>query len=153
MPSTPDRLTSVTDLRTNATDTTLEDECLHGMEPSWCSLCRKAAGYQPGKDRFNNDCAVLSFVEVTGATYEEAVEALLATGDYRPGHGINIDALLRALADNGFAATPTSAVTRGMVLVAAWDRRGGHAYTINNDKPCRAGRWIRATKQRAWSVA
>jgi hypothetical protein len=113
----------------------LATECIHGLEPAWCTPCRKAAGYRPGTDRQYGDCAIIAFANVTGAGYDEAANLLAAAGR-KAGKGTYEATLRMALAAAGFSteATPItlSAAVRdgGTYLVIARHGRKGHAYAV-----------------------
>lgn len=134
------------------TTTYLPAECIHGLEPVWCSICKRDAGYRPGTTRQQGDCAVLSFTELTGADYAEALERLAAAGRSK-GSGTALSTILAALTDAGFSATETRTITRsGTYLVAAYKNGRGHAFTVVNGKINRGGEYVNARQQRAFLV-
>lgn len=139
------------------TTTYLPAECVHGMEPYCCAICKARAGYRPGTDRQEGDCGVESFTELTGADYGEALELLAAAGR-TAGAGTTVDTMLTALAAAGFTATPAPVrhgyyPTTGAYLCAAWIGGKGHAFTIIDGTLNRAGRWAHARNLRMWRVA
>lgn len=137
-------------------------ECQHGMEdPMWCSICRKALGFVAGEDRHANDCTVIAIVNLTGASYSEALEALAVEGR-KPGKGAFAVQTISALASFGFVATPSA--LRLEVVIGRKDgatyfvsaRRGGkvgHAFAIVNGEPINAGQFVRpGTSYRIFQV-
>jgi hypothetical protein len=126
-------------------------ECIHGMEPRFCSICRKAAGFKPGTDRHTNDCTVQSFVNITGLDYSAALDHLRSFGR-RDGQGMNRDDLRRALADLGVTTTPAHVCeigTRGTFLISAKRGTKRHSWVVRDGEHLNAGSWDTAPGVRA----
>jgi hypothetical protein len=129
-------------------ESTTATECIHDLDPRWCAICRAKAGYLPGTDRQRADCSIRAIVDLTGASYAEA-EALLAAAGRRPGQGVSPEVLVAALAAAGWTATPTPITIEQArsrpgrnYLVAAWQRRIGHAFTVVDGEVRNAGRYL-----------
>ena len=122
-------------------------ECRHGIDAEFCSTCRAETGYRPGTDRFANDCTVETFCEITGVEYDEAVEILLDVADYRPGHGVKIEALREALDLFGFRTRTVpyngTLPTTGTYIIAAYKQRSAHAWTLVDGVGRRVGSYYR----------
>lgn len=73
-------------------------------EMPFCFDCRELAGMKRTADgtvSWKSDCTVQTFVEITGATYDEATEFLRAAG-FRPGRGATSDQVRAAFAAAGY---------------------------------------------------
>jgi len=133
------------------------DLCRHDIDPRWCSLCRREAGYRPGSDQQFNDCTVWTVVNLTGADYTEAAELLAAAGR-KDGHGACATAVHQVLTDCGWTVSSTNltvaeAMCRpGQYHVSA--RRGGvgHSFCIINGQAFNAGSYINCKQARVWAV-
>lgn len=95
---------------------------------------------------FAGDCAVTSYQEITGATYDEAVEALRAVG-FIPGQGTPHMGITKALTAAGYTVTSVPVRGRGYdvlpwesaqygktFLVSGQKGRTGHSWTIMDGK-------------------
>lgn len=135
-----------------------ESECIHGLEPMTCSICKARLGYRPGSLRHRNDCTVVSVQNLTGATYAEALELMEAAGR-KGGQGAYCEQVRAALAAAGWTCTPSSmdlpsAIRSGRTfLVSAHRRNGGHSYAIQGGKALNAGDWTQGVRYRLWEVA
>jgi hypothetical protein len=96
--------------------------------------------------RYDGDCALQTYQEITGASYDEAVTALSAAG-YRPGSGTPKAGLHAAFAAIGFTvaevsgmrlegATHASQAGR-YFFVTATKGKHGHAWAIVDGKATR----------------
>jgi len=106
-----------------------------------CADCLELAHMRrddDGEIRFQGDCAVDTFREITGVDYDFAVEVMLAVG-YRPGAGTPAGQLAEAFASVGMTATRIPLAydsapafsRRGRKFYAeGWAGRQGHAWTI-----------------------
>jgi hypothetical protein len=145
-------------LMTQTQTQTTTDECQHGMEPMWCSICKHAAGYKPGSMEHRNDCTVKAFVNLTGADYAEAVELLRNFGR-KNGRGMQSEQLQDALKWFGFRITRSTLrledapATGKTFLVSARRGKLGHAFVIQDGKFVNAGQFTKpGTQYRMWEV-
>lgn len=131
-------------------------ECeLH--EIPFCADCRDASGIVrlDSGIQYRDDCAVQSYVEITGEDYEGSIELFRSLG-YVPGRGTPAKAITEALTRVGFGTErrglgqvadrkvraegfttgdAIDASRRGRVfLLIGSDRRGAHAWTIIDGK-------------------
>jgi len=147
-----------------ATDFAAGKSCvLH--EIPFCADCRERLGIRRGAGEnknqfyFTNDCAVASFQELTGAGYDEAVEAL---GDgFAPRAGTKTTAIIEALEAAGYRteraglgtvsargaradgltipeARAASTDGKRQFLIVGHDRYDAHAWTITDGRVNRA---------------
>lgn len=109
-------------------------------EMSYCADCRDAAGIRrdatTGQVGYKKDCAVQSFIELTGASYDEAVEHLTAVG-FRPGiAGTPAGAIVDALTAVGYTVRETPVRygdlrgLRGAYVISGRQGSGGHSWTV-----------------------
>ena len=130
------------------TDWAAGSECaLHDL--AYCADCRdqaKIVRRHDGSLGYQGDCAVQTFAEVTGASYDEALE-LVTAGGYRPGVGTPAAALAGIFTQAGYQATrswltleaATQASKSGRVFyVSAAKRSKGHAWSITEGAQHRA---------------
>ena len=102
-----------------------------------------------GQLHYRSDCAVQTYVEITGEDYEVAVEALRAVG-YRPGRGTPKDGLRAAFEAIGFEVRevthlgidrlPALSARGRMFYISADKGSKGHAWSIVDGQPHRAYR-------------
>jgi hypothetical protein len=118
-------------------------------EMSYCADCRDTAGIRRDADGtvgYTKDCAVQTFVEITGADYEEAAGYLRAAG-FRPSSGTPAATGLRdALTAAGYSVREVTGAVRyddlahlpGSYYISG--RRGsrGHAWSVIDGTPRRA---------------
>ena len=126
-----------------------------------CADCLEAGKLrrEGSEVRFQEDCGVATFRELTGIEYDEAAEILLEAG-FRPGHGTPAKALKATLEAFGFkneerglgTVSARGSRTSGMTIPEAraasvdgrvfWligsDRTAAHAWTIIDGKVNRA---------------
>jgi hypothetical protein len=108
---------------------------------AYCADCRDSAKIirkLDGSLAYEGDCAVDTFREITGADYEEALEALRAAG-YVPGRGTPAGGLTEALRSFGYSVTPTSV----RIEDAIWMSETGRVYYVSGYK---------GKKGHAWSI-
>ncbi len=122
---------------------------LHDM--GYCADCKDLAGMrrlEDGSAAYKSDCTIQTFIEITGASYDEAAAALQAAG-FRPGAGTPAGGVGRALAAAGFGVcriridldTAQALSARGRVFfVAGYKGKRGHAWTLLDGKANRAYR-------------
>src|SRR5258707_15227806 len=89
-----------------------------------------------GSVSYRSDCAVATFVEVTGARYDEAVEVMRAVG-YRPGQGTPSQGILSALTSLGWSAVKTSV----RIEDAERASRNGRVFIVYGRKGSKAHSW------------
>jgi hypothetical protein len=117
---------------------------------SYCADCldqSKMRRDADGKVAYQGDCAVQTYVEITGEDYEPAAEALRAVG-YVPGKGTPKDGLSAAFEAIGFQvrevtylglqALPAMSAAGRMFFVSADKGRKGHAWSVTDGQPNRA---------------
>ena len=123
------------------------EACVKHDQP-WCAECKAQAGMvrdDEGTLRYDGDCAVMTYCEITGEEYEAAVATMRGQG-YRPGTGTEAVGLFRALRDAGYVQTqvawgqafarersflhPEAFVVIGTGYVGR--KRLGHAWSITN---------------------
>lgn len=100
--------------------------------------------------RFQGDCSVATFREITGCDYDFASEVLLAAG-FTPGAGTRQIDLRNAFESVGFKVTDVTHLGLDHATLASLDgsrdffvcgytrtrRPEGHAWTIQNGRPAR----------------
>lgn len=132
-------------------------ECLHGMEPRFCSICRAKDGWKPGTDLQRNDCTVRALSEITGLPYLDAVE-ILAEAGRKPGQGMRRGHLADVLADLGYEVHEhnlrfdEARHLGGTYLVGASRGKRGHAWVIRDGQQINCGGFDRNVRYRIWSV-
>ncbi len=103
---------------------------------------------EDGTVAYKSDCTVQTFIEITGASYDEATEALKAVG-FRPGAGSPSDGLRKAFQAAGFQASPlmidldmaqAKSASGRMFFVQAYKGKRGHAWSIVDGNASRAYR-------------
>lgn len=122
---------------------------LHDM--GYCTDCRdlaKIVRKSDGTLGYAGDCAVQTFAEITGASYDEAVTALRDAG-YIPGRGTPVAGIAAAFTASGFQAArssvhidrlPALSATGRVFFVAGFKGRKGHAWSVVDGKAHRAYR-------------
>lgn len=87
---------------------------------------------------YKSDCAVQTFVEITGAAYEEAAAAFLAAG-FRPGHGTRRDITQAVFESYGYTVSRMSC---GFDLFdAVLASHSGRAFYVGGRKGRKAHLW------------
>lgn len=87
---------------------------------------------------YKSDCAVQTFMEITGATYEEAAAAFLASG-FRPGHGTRRDVTRAVFESYGYTVTRMS--YRFKLEDALRASRSGRAFYVGGTRGRKAHLW------------
>lgn len=98
---------------------------------------RRVAG--TNEVRWQGDCTISSYQEITGASHDEAVAALRAVG-FVPGQGTPWEGIAAALRAGGYTVTRTAARIETLAsisraygrtfLVAGWQNGKGHSWTV-----------------------
>lgn len=113
---------------------------------AFCADCRSSAKIVRRNDGtlgYAGDCAVMTYAEVTGASYEESLTALRAAG-YIPGRGTpSLTGLETAFSAIGFKVTrssldPQSALAASrsgrIFIVSGYKGKKGHSWSIIDGK-------------------
>ena len=100
-----------------------------------------------GTVAYRSDCAVQTYIEITGEAYEPAVEALRAVG-YRPGQGTPTGGLQAAFEAIGFTVRevthlgidrlPALSANGRIFYVSGFKGRKGHAWSVTDGQAHRA---------------
>jgi hypothetical protein len=126
----------------------------------YCADCQASAGMRRTADgglAYKKDCAVQSFVELTGAGYEEAVGYLREAG-FRPGvAGTPQEGVVKALQAVGYTVREvthyrigTLASRKGSFVISGQKGRKGHSWTVVDGVPSRA--YQPPFRYRIWEV-
>lgn len=122
-----------------------------------CGDCLASAGMrrdQAGQIRFDSDCTVATFVEITGMDYDFSSEVLREAG-FVPGRGAATASTVAAFTSVGYTVKPYPMPIEFAIVASQNDRkffvssvmgRNGHAFSITDGKANRnffAGRRYR----------
>lgn len=92
--------------------------------------------------QYDTDCALSSYCELTGQTYEQA-DAVMRSVGFRPGEGTPEEGILPALSVNGYGTRcvsyrvedlPRYSLNGHRFLVIGWTEDYKHAWTVINGK-------------------
>ena len=104
-----------------------------------CLASSKLRRDEAGAVWYKSDCAVQTFMEITGATYEEASTAFLAAG-FRPGHGTRRDITKAVFESYGYAVTRMSYRFKLEDALRA-SRSSGRVFYVGGQKSRKAHLW------------